>query len=200
MRERYYHPGQKRFQTFYLGDVTDGQTFNRFAYVNGDPVGFIDPLGLAGLGTGQCKKGKARKIVKAADYNGALADDPNIRLIGNHKQLQDLKAKDSHHIFQDAAMKNVKGYNHYQAPTVQLDGPSTKIGSEHYYATQAQRRTIGGGTYGAERRIAYRSLRKAGLSIEDSKTVIRHADEYFMGNLGLTLDSPTRMPGNRKKR
>ncbi|AKF92340.1 hypothetical protein [Brevibacillus laterosporus] len=42
----------------------DGQTFNRFAYVNGDPVGFIDPLGLAGLGTGQCKKGKAEGTPK----------------------------------------------------------------------------------------------------------------------------------------
>ncbi|WP_438799336.1 RHS repeat-associated core domain-containing protein [Brevibacillus laterosporus] len=61
MRARYYHPGLKRFlnRDILRGDVTEGQTFNRFAYVNGDPVGFIDPLGLAGLGTGQCKKGKA---------------------------------------------------------------------------------------------------------------------------------------------
>ncbi|AKF92337.1 hypothetical protein EX87_00620 [Brevibacillus laterosporus] len=59
MRARYYHPGLKRFlnRDILPGDVTEGQTFNRFAYVNGDPVGFIDPLGLAGLGTGQCKKG-----------------------------------------------------------------------------------------------------------------------------------------------
>ncbi|MGG1266945.1 hypothetical protein [Brevibacillus laterosporus] len=40
-------------------------TFNRFAYVNGNPVGFIDPLGLAGLGTGQCQKGKAEGTPKA---------------------------------------------------------------------------------------------------------------------------------------
>ncbi|WP_309304419.1 RHS repeat-associated core domain-containing protein [Brevibacillus laterosporus] len=59
MGRAYYHPGLKRFlnRDILRGDVTEGQTFNRFAYVNGDPVGFIDPLGLAGLGTGQCKKG-----------------------------------------------------------------------------------------------------------------------------------------------
>ncbi|MGG4455517.1 RHS repeat-associated core domain-containing protein [Brevibacillus porteri] len=48
MRARYYHPGLKRFlnRDVLQGDMTDGQTFNRFAYVNGDPIGFIDPLGL----------------------------------------------------------------------------------------------------------------------------------------------------------
>ncbi|MGC5327299.1 RHS repeat-associated core domain-containing protein [Brevibacillus sp. SYSU BS000544] len=48
MRARYYHPGLKRFlnRDILQGEITDGQTFNRFAYVNGDPVQFIDPLGL----------------------------------------------------------------------------------------------------------------------------------------------------------
>lgn len=48
MRARYYHPGLKRFlnRDVLRGEITDGQTFNRFAYVNGDPVQFIDPLGL----------------------------------------------------------------------------------------------------------------------------------------------------------
>ncbi|WP_141213069.1 RHS repeat domain-containing protein, partial [Brevibacillus laterosporus] len=67
MRARYYHPGLKRFlnRDILPGDVTEGQTFNRFAYVNGDPVGFIDPLGLAGLGTGQCQKGNAKGTSKS---------------------------------------------------------------------------------------------------------------------------------------
>ena len=43
------------------------------------------------------------------------------------------------------------------------------------------------------------SLRKAGLSIDDAKAIVRSADEYFMGKLGLTLDTPTRIPGNRRK-
>nr|WP_258022988.1 RHS repeat-associated core domain-containing protein [Brevibacillus formosus] len=48
MRARYYHPGLKRFlnRDVLQGDMTDGQTFNRFAYVNGDPIRYIDPLGL----------------------------------------------------------------------------------------------------------------------------------------------------------
>nr|WP_246329010.1 RHS repeat-associated core domain-containing protein [Brevibacillus halotolerans] len=86
MRARYYHPGLKRFlnRDILPGDVTEGQTFNRFAYVNGDPVGFIDPLGLAGLGTGQCKKGKAEgtgnvpPVIKTFNISEEALDHANI--------------------------------------------------------------------------------------------------------------------------
>ncbi|WP_254612969.1 RHS repeat-associated core domain-containing protein [Brevibacillus sp. HB1.1] len=63
MRARYYHPGLKRFlnRDVLQGDMTDGQTFNRFAYVNGDPIGFIDPLGLM-----KCKDETAKKKVTPA--------------------------------------------------------------------------------------------------------------------------------------
>jgi RHS repeat-associated protein len=48
MRARYYHPSLKRFlnRDLIRGDISDGQTFNRYAYVNGDPVKYVDPLGL----------------------------------------------------------------------------------------------------------------------------------------------------------
>lgn len=95
-------------------------------------------------------------------------------------------------------MRDIPGYNRFDAPAVQLDGPSNVVSTEHYYATVSQRRK-GGGTYGAERGIAYISLRKAGFSIDDAKSIVRGADDYFMGKLGLTLDSPTRIPGNRRK-
>ena len=55
------------------------------------------------------------------------------------------------------------------------------------------------GTYGSERGIAYMSLRKAGLSVDNAKAVVREVDDYFMRKLGLTLDSPTRVPGNRRQ-
>ena len=96
-------------------------------------------------------------------------------------------------------MRDIPGYDRMKAPAIQLDGPSNLPGTEHYYATVTQRRA-GGGTYGAERGIAYMSLRKAGLSVDEAKSIVRYADKYFMGELGLSLNSPTRIPRNRRKR
>ena len=80
---------------------------------------------------------------------------------GTYGELVSSGQKDAHHIIQDAAMRDIPGYSRMDAPAIQLDGPSNVVGTEHYFATITQRRT-GGGTYDAERRIAYMSLRKAG--------------------------------------
>lgn len=47
MRTRYYSPSQKRFisKDPLRGDVSDLGSLNRYAYVGGDPVNFIDPSG-----------------------------------------------------------------------------------------------------------------------------------------------------------
>jgi RHS repeat-associated protein len=47
MRARFYSPEIKRFvnQDVLLGNIAEGQTLNRFAYVNGSPMGSIDPEG-----------------------------------------------------------------------------------------------------------------------------------------------------------
>ena len=106
------------------------------------------------------------------------------------------------HFFHQLYINRIKGNQSKSNPPteiVQLDGPAREIGTPHYNETQAQRSTIGGGTYGAERRIGYRSLREAGLSVDEAKATIRGADRYFMDELGLGLDSPTRMPGNRTR-
>jgi RHS repeat-associated protein len=50
MRARYYSAEIRRFvnQDILLGNVADGQSLNRFAFVTGNPVSFVDPFGLSG--------------------------------------------------------------------------------------------------------------------------------------------------------
>jgi hypothetical protein len=64
-----------------------------------------------------------------------------------------------------------------------------------YNATQVQRQ-LGGGTYGAERRIGYKALRAAGYSEAEARLIIEEADAYF-ASIGVTRTTPTRIPGNR---
>jgi RHS repeat-associated protein len=133
----------------------------------------------------------ARGTNKAAD----AATTSSLRL-GSYSQLRDARARDAHHIIQDKAAQGLPGYKKADAPSVQLDGPSTAIGSPHYRATAIQRQA-GGGTYAAERRIGYKALRAAGLSPEQSRQAIEFADRYFQ-QLGVTPSTPTTIPGNRR--
>ena len=128
-----------------------------------------------------------------------FSDEGSGNATGTYRGLVDAGQKDAHHIIQDAAMREIDGYNRFNAPSIQLNGPSTTKGTPHNIATSIQRQS-GGGTYGAERRIGYKALRRAGVSADDAKSAISGADKYFMDELGLTLDSPTRIPGNRRGR
>lgn len=49
MRARYYSPDMKRFVNadIVAGQISNAVTLNRFAYANGNPVSFVDPLGLS---------------------------------------------------------------------------------------------------------------------------------------------------------
>lgn len=49
-----YSPQIKRFvnEDTVLGGIVQGQSLNRFAYVNGNPVSMVDPLGLCGESAG----------------------------------------------------------------------------------------------------------------------------------------------------
>jgi len=116
---------------------------------------------------------------------------------GSYSRLRSLGAKDGHHVVQDAAVRDLPGYSRGAAPAVELPGPSTRVGSPHYEATQVQRQA-GGGTYAAERRIAYKALRRAGISEANARSLIQIADEYFK-SIGVGPSTPTRIPGNRSR-
>jgi len=113
--------------------------------------------------------------------------------VGN---LRRAELRDAHHIIQDAAVRDLPGYQTELAPGTQLAGPSTARGSAHYSATQVQRQS-GGGTYAAERRIAYKALRRAGFTDVEARAEIARADRYFE-SIGVTPQTKTRIPGNRR--
>ncbi len=114
---------------------------------------------------------------------------------GTYGELKNAGIKDAHHVIQDAAVRDLPGYDSRAAPAVELKGPATRVGTAHYEATQVQRQA-GGGTYADERKIAYEALRRAGLSHEEAQALIGRADAYFK-SIGVTPSTPTRIPGNR---
>ena len=103
--------------------------------------------------------------------------------------------KDAHHVIQDAAVRDLPGYNTNAAPGIQLAGPSNVAGTPHNIATGVQRQA-GRGNYAAERRIGYKAMRRAGVSGPDARAAIRQADDYF-GRIGVGPDTVTRVPGSR---
>lgn len=56
-----------------------------------------------------------------------------------------------------------------------------------------------GGAYTAEREIAERWLRAAGLGDQDVTSAIERADKYFKDVLKVTDSTSTRISGNRAK-
>nr|WP_243896304.1 RHS repeat-associated core domain-containing protein [Paenibacillus sp. F411] len=67
MRARYYNPEIKRFMNrdVLRGEVSLGLSMNRFAYVNGNPVTFVDPLGLDAIQAGK-RKGIDKPYTKSS--------------------------------------------------------------------------------------------------------------------------------------
>ncbi|MXN32825.1 RHS repeat-associated core domain-containing protein [Delftia sp. CH05] len=178
-RFRYYDPVVGRFVSQDPIGLEGG--INLFLNSN-NTTGWIDPYGLAPFKPCPCT---CKKILD------------NMKANGRDYGAKSNTAKDGHHIIQDAAAKTIPKYSYTGAPAIQLGGPSTKIGSEHYIATQIQREA-GGGTYAAERRIGYKAIRKAGLTEEESKCLfLMHVDPYF-NNLGVTSTTPMQTVANRR--
>ena len=128
-------------------------------------------------------------------FMGGDAFAAETRLTSTVGDLRAAGLRDAHHVVQDAAVRDLPGYNTQLAPGVQLPGPSTAVGTPHYIATQVQRQA-GGGTLAAEMRIGYKALRQAGYSEAQARQIIAESDAYFR-RIGATPSTPTRIPGNR---
>lgn len=109
--------------------------------------------------------------------------------------LRSAEGKAANHVIQDAAVRDLPGYNTNVAPGMQLVEPSNVAETPHNIATSVQRQA-GGGTYAVERRIGYKAMRMAGVFRADASAAIQHADDYF-GSTGVNQNAVTRIPENR---
>ena len=164
--------------------------------------GFLGGLAGGGLAT-RGTQAFNRRYQVSVDPNALGSNLGNVRVTrrptppaGSYRALRDAGLKDSHHAIQDAAVRDLPGYSRDNAPGVHLPGPSTDPLTPHGRATAVQRET-GGGTYGAERRIGYKAMRRAGLSEDEARQHVDRADAYFR-SIGVTPSTPTRIPGNRR--
>ena len=89
MRARFYSPEIRRFvnQDVLLGFVVEGQTLNRYAYVTGQPINFVDPFGLAKY-CGRCAPGDYDCLL----YGGNLCPTGFITVINDHHHVGDVAA------------------------------------------------------------------------------------------------------------
>jgi len=186
------HPFYVHGSWFQVRDLSQGDTLKSFA-ADGELI-VVDSL----VG----RKGTFKVYnFTVADYHTYYVGQGEVLVhnCGSYNSIRKtLKgtANQAHHIIQDAAARIIPGYSKGKAPAIPLFGGSRLPGSAHDLASRAQRSgRPGGGTYGSERRIGYRALRAAGVSIGKAKAAIRRADKYFMGDLGATLKTPTRTPG-----
>ncbi len=212
LRARYYNPV---VGSFLQEDTYRGDGLNLYAYCANNPVVYYDPSGhvknncpeelvvkpentqAEKVVEGITEEAFGKKLVNINDITGDL-DDPNIRVYGTYDELTNAGVKDAHHIVQDAAVRDIPGYDRGSAPAIQADGPSTQIGSEHYNMTYDQSHATTGGTYGAERTIGMESVKeRLDVSDTDMKSLEEYVDGYFCDELNLSDDSATRIPGNR---
>ena len=66
MRARYYSPEMRRFINADIlhGEISDSTSLNRYSYVNGNPVSFVDPYGLAAEERGNTSDNSIKNIIK----------------------------------------------------------------------------------------------------------------------------------------
>jgi hypothetical protein len=135
----------------------DSNHHTTIAYDNGGEfaVGYD---AVSALATGERKNGTDGNRVLFAKIAEFLAAEGVTTPIG---ELRAAGLKDAHHVIQDAAVRDLPGYDTQLAPGVQLEGPSTAVGTPHYSATQAQRAAGGGAGAASHLRTLLRAKQRS---------------------------------------
>ena len=181
---RYYEPEAGRFVNQDPIGLLGGDNFYQFGP---NITVWIDPLGLE----------------KCESYCDKLLKKFNV-IFGKHKEMANIASgtrKDSHHIYQDSAMKGLAGYDRGDAIAVVMRARNTDRttrGTPHYKTQQVQRTYPSGGRLKNETMVAYRALRAAGYAPHVAGCLVLKAKEYLLG-IGANDNSRTSIPRSRVK-
>ena len=181
---RYYEPEAGRFVNQDPIGLLGGDNFYQFGP---NITVWIDPLGLE----------------KCESYCDKLLKKFNV-IFGKHKEMANIASgtrKDSHHIYQDSAMKGLAGYDRGDAIAVVMRARNTNRttrGTPHYKTQQVQRTYPSGGRLKNETMVAYRALRAAGYAPHVAGCLVLKAKEYLLG-IGANDNSRTSIPRSRVK-
>ncbi|BCH30301.1 hypothetical protein MesoLjLc_22310 [Mesorhizobium sp. L-8-10] len=133
-----------------------------------------------------------------AKWVGPLGDPHGPSITKPHRFLEKEKGKEKHHPVQQAAMRDIRGYNDKDAPAVRVEGPSTMPGTAHYEITQMQRRALTENIID-EVILAVDGLWKYhGLSPLERNYAAWELAQYLKF-IRVTPETPIRVPGNRRK-
>ena len=123
------------------------EPFTETTTVQGKTPGLLERaagVAMAGLSSavfgGLLPEMTRRQDAALGAVSGSVLGKSVSKATGTYGDLVSSGQKDAHHIIQDAAVRDILGYNRMDAPAIQLDGPSNVVGTEHYYATITQRR------------------------------------------------------------
>jgi len=184
-RFRYYDPDVGRFTTQDPIQLAGGLNLYQYAP---NPMLWVDPLGLSSM---KCK---------CPDNCDEILKNEGVTT-GRHGDLKKIGGQmDSHHIYQDAAVRELKDYEYNDAIAISIQGRHSNgkvIGTPHHGANLAQINGGKGGLLGSETVVAYKSLRSAGLSPKAAKCATLKARGYLK-NIGAGSGTTTLTPKNRK--
>ncbi len=184
----------------YVNDRSFGQALGSNAFGSAIGRGFGHGLSTIGRNVPQLNPANYRWSVSRNSFGSGVPLEANFVAPGKAStsigELRRTGQRDAHHVIQDAAVRDLPGYNTNAAPGVRLDGPANVPGTPHNLTRPVQRQR-GGGTYGSERRISYKALRRAGKTPDEARQLVDEADEYF-SSIGVDRTTPTGIPGDRR--
>lgn len=133
-----------------------------------------------------------------AKWVGPLGDAHGPTISHPHRLLYKVEGKDKHHFTQKATVRDVPGWNSGDAPSIHAEGPSTTKGTRHYKATQMQS-GLTGETVGEEILNGIEVAHATGMISTELRDYLLWESAQYAKFIGLRFDTPTRIPGNRRK-